>query len=145
MSKEIPRAIRQFMLLVLLTFWSTHALAQSSDPPGVDRCGYQDYARVIEPTRLLVLSKSEFRVPADFFGRNRTYGCVLVSFDVDQNGKAKNIEVVNYSPSRIMMESAKRTLSTYLFRSDDRSATRKFILFEAGALSHAMIKSDQEQ
>jgi hypothetical protein len=132
--------------------WSAGTLAQSasSDHARADRCGYKSHEKEIESTRPLILSESKFRVPAGFLGPNRTYGCVLLAFEIDRDGEATDIEVVKYSPTRILVESAKRSLTRYRFKSDATTSGRKSIFFEIDAYqglltSPEMSGSDQKQ
>lgn len=152
MVGAIGQIARRCLLMACLMLGSAGALAQSTsgDHARTDRCGYKSYEKAIESTRLLVLSESRFRVPAGFLGPNRTYGCVMLAFEIDRDGEARNIEVVKYSPTRILVESARRSLSEYRFKSDDTSSGRKVIFFEIDAYqglltSPEMSKSDQKQ
>lgn len=135
MVRAMGQVVRPCLLMAFLMLGSTgvHAQPTSDARARADRCGYKSYEKVIESTRLLVLNESRFRVPAGFLGPNRTYGCVLFAFDIDRDGEARNIEVVKYSSTRILVESAKRSLSKYRFERDDISPQKKVIFFEIDA------------
>ena len=98
-----------------------------------DRCGYKDYAKAVESARSSILKGAKFRVPAGFFSRHLRYGCVLIAFDVDQDGKARNVEIKNYFPLRVLEESARRSLSEYQFKVGDEFPKRRTLLFETDA------------
>lgn len=99
---------------------------------GCQHCVLPSEEVVITRTENFILQSEKLQIPSDLFGPGENYVCALLSFDIGDDGYAKNIEVVRSYPRHRLDRSGIWTLRNFRFTPSQNIADRKgMFLFEA--------------
>lgn len=85
------------------------------------------YAEMSRHADLFADIRSSVHMPANGWRKGDFEACSILSFDLDRDGKASNVEVVESSPSRVYGQAARSALKGFVFRS--ASGGRYVLLF----------------
>ena len=105
----------------------------STDALGKCKCMNESLSETISLTKAKIISSERVKVPAGFFDADTNYGCALLSFVIDKNGRATQIKLVESYPNRSVAANARDALKKYKF-SPGISATNAALLFEVNAI-----------
>lgn len=73
-----------------------------------------------------IIKNSVFSVSSHVIGRSKHEACAIVSFFIDANGKAREVNAISYFPSAGVGETAKLYLNNVDFKPDSHA---KYILY----------------
>lgn len=117
--------IKQALLMLILGVVADDALCKC-------KCVDESLVEVVAVTKSKVLSSERIKAPSGFFDVNNQYGCALLAFEIDKNGRAKKIRLVNFYPKRAIAANAKAALERYRFVPGS-STTNAALMFEVNA------------